>query len=675
MTKKHTEPGEAETGVHAALAAARAALADQQDKEGGWTAGVTADDAWGVAVGVLAHHLLDAVVPGRTAAQRARIVARQNDDGGFAHRMDGPSALSPTVLCHIALQLIGHAEDRERLDRAARFTRRHGGIDAAEAEPARFWLAFTGAVAWNRTAPLLPELLLLPRALGAVAGPDPAQRALAAAVGVLGSVRPVRRLPVDCAALRIEQRTRPTLRATVSTAVPRTVHALGRRSPGPLRRKALREAERLLLNGQHGDGSAGGDPAAAAVHALALWALGHSTRHPAVRAALHLSGGNGTGCAPASTVGSAAVDTALALRALAAAGARAGSDPVVDRAVDRLLPRRSDHSGTGSGPGVPAPAPGGPGTVPAGPADGSASAQHGRGAATTSDVDGSALVLTALHRVGAPRSREADAAVAAAVRWLVERQSANGGWSHRGVRHRLLPGQRALIGAGFAEPHSPVVTAHVVEALCAEGHAWHPSVHRALRRLLADQAIEGFWADRREGRLHATTQVLLALDAAGVGAGHLAVEGAMEWIYQRQNQDGGWGDDTSSAPDATRRASGPSTVAQTARCVVAAHTTGVIDAPRVDAAVALLLRHRNADGGWTGAAERPSAAPAGAHPPTDVRTEAHALWAIALHARHAESAPHPEPFLGRGRPGATGQPDRPGPAPFTAVPARQEGRR
>jgi squalene-hopene/tetraprenyl-beta-curcumene cyclase len=629
-------PGEGERSLPAALAAARAALADQQDKEGGWTAVGAAGGTWWEAIDVLVHHLLDTVDPARLAQQRTSIVGRQNDDGGFPLRADGPSDLSCTLLTHVALQLVGHAEDRERLDRAARFTRKHGGIDAAGAEPARFWLAFTGTVGWDRTVPMPPELLLLPSwAAGAVDGHDtldPTAHAIAAALGVLGSVRPVRELPVDTAPLHAEGSTRAALGEAAATAVLRTAHALGRRSPRPLRHKALREAERLLLNGRQPDGTWGGDPPGTAVCALALWALGHGTRHPAVGAALDAlvrDDGSGDG-------------TALVLRALAEAGDRAGSDPVVDRAVDRLLPARGDRTTH-----TPQPV----GRV------------RDRGVlAPAGDTDGTALVLTALHRADAPRSRETDTAVAEAVRWLLERQSANGGRSRHGVRRRFPPGRRALTGPAFVERPAPWVTAHVVEALCAAGYAWHPAVRRALRTLLAQQTLEGFWQDRRGGRLHATTQVLLALDAAGVGAGHIAVEGAMEWIYQQQNPDGGWGDDAAYppdtaayAPDTAPRASGPSTVGQTARCVIAAHTTGVLDAPRVEAAVAFLLRHQGENGGWTGPGKHSAAAPDGTHPVADVRTDAYALWAIALHARHAESVRREEPVI--------------------AVPAEQEGRR
>ncbi|MER6362619.1 methyltransferase domain-containing protein [Kitasatospora sp. NPDC001527] len=583
MTERRADPRVDGAGpeVDAALRAARAALAERLDQEADGSAGLAAGGVREEAVDLLAHRLLDAVDPVREAERYERITARQNDDGGFPWHPDGPSDLSTTVLAHLALQIVGRAADHAVLDRAARFTRRHGGIEALGPEPAHLLLAVTGAVGWNRTGPLPAELLLPSWAAGAGPGPDAPARALAAAVGVLGSVRPVRRLPVDTAPLRTGKHGRTGLRRTAATAGLGTVRALGRTAPRSLRRDALREAHRLLVDGQESGGSWGGDRSHTALCALALWALGGGTSHPAVRAALDALARPDVLALPA-----AAVDTAVVLRSLAAGGALAGSDPAVDRALDRLLP---DRDGTAAG--LPALAP-----------------------MAVSDVDGTALVLSALHAVEASRARKADTAVAEGVRRLLERQSANGGWSHHGV-HR--PGR-------LGESTAPGVTAHVVEALCAAGHGRNPAVSRAIRLLLARQAVEGYWDDRRDGRLRATTEVLPALGAAGMRIGHLAVDGAMEWVYRQQNPDGGWSEDTARAPGTAGRPSGPSAVAQTARCVIAAHTTGVLDAPRLDAAVAFLLSHRRVDG------DRPAA---------DLRADALALRATALHARHAGAAP------------------------------------
>jgi 2-polyprenyl-6-hydroxyphenyl methylase/3-demethylubiquinone-9 3-methyltransferase len=278
--------------------------------------------------------------------------------------------------------------------------------------------------------------------------------------------------------------------------------------------------------------------------------------------------------------GAAAPDTALVLRSLAAAGYRAGSDPEVDEAIRRLVPYC--------------------------------------GRPFTADVDDTALTLTTLHQVGASGAHLTNAAIAETVRWLLERQSANGGWSRHGASRRRLLGERALTIAGLAAPATPLVTAHVVAALCAAGHGERPAVRRAQQFLVATQAVEGFWDDTATGLLHCTTQVVLAFAAGGHGRGNLVVEGAMDWVYERQNPDGGWGGKSGFTPGTDTGTHEPSTVTQTAQCLIAAHVSGVLDARRTEAAFAFLRSH----------IDQP-----------DVRANAYAHWAIALHTAAGAEVP------------------------------------
>ncbi|MFE9427426.1 methyltransferase domain-containing protein [Kitasatospora sp. NPDC006697] len=518
------------------FAASRAALADRLEKE-------TGADLHGETVELLVRRLLDAVDPVREAERAEWIAARQNGDGGFPREADGPSDLCATVFAYLALRVAGGDAEGRGLRRAAWFVVARGGVEALAPEPAQVLLAVAGVIGWDAAGGASG-------ALGTAAGGAPG--ALAAAAGVLGVLRPVRELGFEVEELRVGGGGR------MGGAV--------RRAAQGIRARAGRrpEAARVLLDGQESGGSWGGDRAHTAVCALALWALGHGVRHPAMRAALDALASPEAVVLPAG-----AVDAALVLRCLAAAQERAGADPAVDRALDRLLPR------TALAP------------------------------MAVSDVAGTAAVLSALHAVQAPHTRETDAVAAAGVHWLLERQAANGGWSRHGLH-----------GSGAVDPTAPGVTAQAVEALCGEGYGWHPAVRRAVRLLLAEQAVEGCWNDRRDGPLRATTEVLLGLEAAGVRAGHLAAEGAMEWIYRQQNPDGGWSD----GPAGT-----PSSAVQTARCVIAAYTTGVLDAPRLEAAAAFLLRPD---------ADRP--------PSGSVRAEAYALRALALHARRTP-APSAEP--------------------------------
>lgn len=631
-----------ESFVLPALTAGRAALGEQQEKAGGWAGDfATGGTSWESA-DILVQHVLDTADSAHIAEERTWIISQQNDDGGFPLYTGGPSDLSGTVLTHVALQLAAYEEDRERLDRAARFVRTHGGIEAAELVPTRFWLALTGVVSWDEIPPLPPELILLPSWFpGTVEDFEPLARELVVAVGILGVVRPVRELPIDTAPLRrAGTAPRPSALAlskkAAGAAALRVAHAVNRTSPQPLRRKALHKAERWLLGRQEPDGSWGGSWTETLVCALALWSLGYGTRHPVVRGALEACDryciraevqdrGEPRGEVQSEWTRRVRIfpcpvmDTAITLRALAAAGGRAGADPVVDRAIGWLMEHRSDSTHNAAHPpalvwdyeGIPTVNP---------------------------DVDDTAMVIAALNQVRAHRTPETDTAVAEGIRWILEWQSNGGGWSGYGVYRWSLIGKRVLTGMGFIEPPSPCVTAHIVEMLCLEGYGWHPKVRRALRWLLKQQDADGSWCGRWGGRLYGTAQVLFALKEAGLGSGHLAVASAMEWIYQHQNDDGGWGEDIPSTFDAARRATGESTVVQTAWCVIAAYTTGVVDADRVEAAVDHLVKHQQDDGSWLDTREWMIIIPDNVYAVDSALTNAYALWALALHAERKAQA-------------------------------------
>jgi len=99
----------------------------------------------------------------------ATIAGAQNEDGGIGLHHDGPSRLFTTVLNYVALRLLGAAPDDAVAARARDWIRENGGALAVPTW-GKCWLAVLRLYRWDGVNPILPELLLLPRAFPAHPG-------------------------------------------------------------------------------------------------------------------------------------------------------------------------------------------------------------------------------------------------------------------------------------------------------------------------------------------------------------------------------------------------------------------------------------------------------------------------------------------------------------------------
>ena len=100
------------------------------------------------------------------------------------------------------------------------------------------------------------------------------------------------------------------------------------------------------------------------------------------------------------------------------------------------------------------------------------------------------------------------------------------------------------------DPPSADVTAHVVEALAAEGLAGSRAARRGVVWLLRAQESDGSWFGRWGANyVYGTGAVVPALIAAGVKPGKPAIRRAVAWLEEHQNPDGGWGEDMRSYDD------------------------------------------------------------------------------------------------------------------------------
>ena len=197
------------------------------------------------------------------------------------------------------------------------------------------------------------------------------------------------------------------------------------------------------------------------------------------------------------------------------------------------------------------------------------------------DIDDTAEVVLALRRARSPAGVRGDAARTSAiergVRWMVGMQSRDGGWGAFDADNTsaLVTKLPFCDFGAVVDPPSADVTAHVVEALAAEGLAGSRAARRGVVWLLRAQESDGSWFGRWGANyVYGTGAVVPALIAAGVKPGKPAIRRAVAWLEEHQNADGGWGEDMRSYDDPALAGRGESTASQTAWALLALLAAG-----------------------------------------------------------------------------------------------------
>jgi squalene-hopene/tetraprenyl-beta-curcumene cyclase len=554
-----------------ALAAAVANLRERQDPQGWWKGdldtNVTMD-----AEDLLLREFLSIRTAGETEEAARWIRSQQREDGSWAVYYGGPGELSTTVEAWVALRLAGDAADAPHLARAAEFVRANGGLERSRVFT-RIWLAMFGLWSWDDLPHLPPELIFFPKWFpfnvydwGCWA------RQTIVPLTIVCTLRPVRSLPFGVDELRTGS---AALRPEAAPAPPwtwagffqrtdRVLHAYSRRPVRPLRRAAMRRAAEWILARQEADGCWGGIQPPWVYSLLALHLLGYSLDHPSLRAGL--AGLEGFVLREKTADGwvrrleacqSPVWDTVLAVTALLDAGVPA-DDPAVAQASDWLLGEEVRVPGDWAvrRPGL---APGG-----------WAFEFHND---TYPDTDDTAEAVLALRRVGLTDRSALDRGVA----WLIGMQCKDGGWGAFDADNtRTLCTKLPFCDFGeVIDPPSADVTAHVVEALAAEGLADGVACRRGVQWLLAAQEPDGSWFGRWGANyVYGIGGVVPALVAAGIAADSLCIRRAIRWLEQHQNDDGGWGEDLRSYDNRAWAGRGESTASQTAWALLALLAAG-----------------------------------------------------------------------------------------------------
>jgi squalene-hopene/tetraprenyl-beta-curcumene cyclase len=616
-----------------AIQRARRGLLARQRADGHWVGELQGDTI------LESEFILLMAFLGREHEPRIRKVARyllsqQLPDGGWNNYPGGPAELSVSVKAYFALKLAGHDPDLPYMQRARETILSLGGAARCNSFT-KFYLALLGQFPYANCPAVPPEMMLLPRwAYFNIYAMSAWTRTIVVPLSIFYAHQPVRRLPAERGIRELFLKPPetplwphpPTRRWLTWTnfflGVDQVFKTLASWGLGPIRRAALKRAERWLLDHFADSDGVGAIYPPIIYTIISLRCLGYADDSPQMQWALKqlddllIEDGDVIRVQPCF---SPVWDTALTLIGLAdalpftqqktrvrsasagrpALGARlAGKGERRTRAAMRrgvrwLLAREVRRRGDWSisNPGV---EPGGwffeyrNGFYP--------------------DTDDTAMVLMALARARAADALEQSAihnpqsAIQRALRWLLAMQNRDGGWAafDRGINRELLTKVPFADHNAMLDPSCPDITARVLEALGHHGYrVGHPQVERALAFLQRTQDPRGCWIGRwGVNYLYGTWQVLTGLKAIGFDMNRPCVRRAVAWLQRVQQPSGGWGESCRSYDDPTLAGQGTPTASQTAWALLGLLAAGEADSETVRAGIDYLLATQQPDGSW-----------------------------------------------------------------------------
>jgi squalene-hopene/tetraprenyl-beta-curcumene cyclase len=564
---------------------ARRHLLSLQHEEGYWKGeletNVTID-----AEDLFLAHFLGLERPEETRRSALWIRTHQRPDGSWATFHGGPGDLSTSVEAYVGLRLAGDPADAAHMLGAAAFIRETGGVESSRVFT-RMWLSLLELWSWSDVPTLPPEQILLPpRAPLSAYSFGCWARQTIVALSVVTALAPTARVAFAIDELRTgaaPRRAPDDVWGRLFILLDRGAHLYGRHALPPLRRAALRRAERWIVERQERDGSWGGIQPPWVWSIVALRALGYRLDHPVmVRARRGLEtftidddrGRRIEACQ------SPVWDTALSLIALLDAGVSA-DDPAITRAAAWLVGREVNTRGDWAVRR--------PHLAPGGFPFEFANDNY-------PDVDDTAVVALALRRSGV----DDGGAAARGVRWMLGMQSRSGGWGAFDVDNtsRLCAKVAFCDFGAVTDPPSADVTAHVLETLAHQGRTAERPARRGLEWLLERQEADGSWFGRWGANyVYGTGSVLPALAACGLRE-HPSVEAGRRYLERVQNPEGGFGEDLRSYRDRSWSGRGVSTPSQTSWALLGLHASGAGDEAAAAAAIRYLVETQRPDGGW-----------------------------------------------------------------------------
>jgi squalene-hopene/tetraprenyl-beta-curcumene cyclase len=594
------------TALDDAVARAQHHLLSRQAADGHWVGDLEADRALTAEV-LLLHHLIDRVDAGVERRAVTYLRRRQNHDGGWSQFGGGPSDLSATIKIYFAMKMAGVPPTDLAMQRARARILVMGGPAKANVF-CKILLALFGEYDWNGVPTMPAEIMLLPPPffLFNIYEVSYWSRCVIVPLLIIMDRKPVRWLPRH---LTLDELW-PDGRENTSLRLPRVPEQFSWRglfwksffiavddglkiwerfSPRPLRKRAIDAAREWLEERTAVPGGLGGIYPAMANSILALRLLGYPEDHPLILGqlkeieALAIERGDELYYQPCV---SPVWDTSLAANALIESDLPA-EHPALAKAAEWMLAKQILVPGDWQVKR--------PHVQPGGWAF-----QYGND--FYPDLDDTAMVLMALHKIRGVDMDRVRTAMERGVGWFLGMQNEDGGWgSFDADNDRLYLNNIPFADHGaLLDPSTEDLTGRGLELLGTLGYPRDlEAVDRAIHFIRHSQRHDGPWYGRwGVNYIYGTWSVLRGLGAIGIDPRHEYVQRAVRWLVRRQNRDGGWGETCESYAKPELAGIGESLPSQTAWALLGLLAAGTTSGASVERGVEYLLRTQRADGSW-----------------------------------------------------------------------------
>ena len=583
-----------------AMEAAKNYIFSRQDRDEGFWCGELEADTTLQSDYIVVHTLLGTGDPVKMQKAAKQILEHQLVDGSWNIYTDGPGNISATVKAYFSLKLVGHKPDETPMVKAREWILAHGGITEINTF-SKMYLCFFGQYDYDAVPAIPPEIVLFPNwfwfNLYEISSWS---RGILVPLAICYAKKPFKKIPDEMnidelfpngrhANLHLKWDKKLISWRNFFLVLNNLVHFFERVHVRPLRKIALKQAEKWMLERLEMSDGLGAIYPAILNSIIALRALGYSTDDPQVIRAMdefEKLGIEEDETFRMQPCMSPVWDTAYAVYALGEAGVPS-DDPRMVKAAEWMLKKEVRHKGDWAVK-VPNVQPGG--------------WYFEFNNEFYPDVDDTAQVILALNHVRTSNERYQDDAIKRALNWELAMQCKHGGWASFDKDNDKMVFQNIPFADHNAmlDPPTVDITGRVLEALSHHGYSLKDKVvQRAVEFIKKEQEPDGSWFGRwGVNYIYGTMLCLRGLASVGVDHHEPMVQQAAEWLRMMQNPDGGWGETVGSYDDSKLRGTGPSTASQTAWAVMGLLAANDLRSDSVTRGIAYLLETQRPDGSW-----------------------------------------------------------------------------